>query len=162
MKSARRVLLIGGIALTLLGMAHGLWYAVFAEHQALEGMGSSLATGFSAAASRNAAQSEQAMLQYRQTKYVYDREVDAHGHWIGLGLLLMVLAICVNRANCSEGTRMLLAWGLAVGSLLFPVGVLLQTANHGAGPQAIAVAGSGLVIISLAGMTIAFARKQSS
>lgn len=162
MTGSRRVLLIGGITLTLLGMAHGLWYAVFAEHQALEGMGGSLSAGFSAAANRDNAHSEQAMQQYRQTKYVYDREVDAHGHWIGLGLLLMVLAISIDRANCSERSRLLLAWGMGIGSLLFPLGVLLQTANRGFTPQGIAVTGSGLVIAALAGITIAFARRPGS
>jgi len=162
MNNSRRVLLIGGIALTLLGMAHGLWYAVFAEHQALQGMGSSLSAAFSAAALRNTAEQQHTMDQYRQTKFVYDREVDAHGHWIGLGLLLMVLSISVNRVSFSNQLRLLLAWGLSAGCLLFPLGVLLQTANHGAMPQAIAVAGSGLIIVALTGITIGLARPQSN
>ena len=35
MSGARRLLLTGGIVLALWGMSYGLWYAVFAEHQAL-------------------------------------------------------------------------------------------------------------------------------
>jgi hypothetical protein len=50
--SARKVLLFGGIALAILGMTYGLWYAVFAEHQTLDGIGRSLASGFQAAAAR--------------------------------------------------------------------------------------------------------------
>jgi hypothetical protein len=46
MNGARRLLILGGIALALWGMSYGLWYAVFAEHQALDGIGISLATGF--------------------------------------------------------------------------------------------------------------------
>ena len=52
MSSARRLLIAGGIALAPLGMIYGLWYAVFAEHQELDELGKSLATGFSAAAER--------------------------------------------------------------------------------------------------------------
>jgi hypothetical protein len=54
MSGARRLLIIGGIALALWGMGYGLWYAAFAEHQALNGIGSSLAAAFDASASRNA------------------------------------------------------------------------------------------------------------
>jgi hypothetical protein len=56
--------------------------------------------------------------------------------------------------------KLLLAAGLLSGALLFPFGVLLQTFSHGAGPRALAVGGSALVIASLAGMTIGFARAQ--
>ena len=84
MSGARRLLLTGGIVLALWGMSYGLWYAVFAEHQALEEIGSSLARGFSGAAARNIALAEASLRQYQQAKYVYDRQVDVHGHWIGL------------------------------------------------------------------------------
>ena len=82
---ARQLLLFGGIALALLGMSHGLWYAIFAEHQALDGIGQSLSLSFQAAAQRNTAEADKALLQYREAKYAYDRMVDVHGHWIGPG-----------------------------------------------------------------------------
>lgn len=162
MNAAKQWLLVGGIMLVLLGMGHGLWYALFAEHQALDGIGASLSAGFAASAERDAARSEQALRQYRQRKYVYDRQVDAHGHWIGLGLLLMVLAFGFNRVGFSERTKRLLAGALFVGVLLFPLGVLLQTQSHGPLPQALAVLGSGLTIASLAAITIGFARAQTA
>ncbi len=99
MSIARRLLIFGGIGLALLGMIYGLWYAVFAEHQELDGMGKSLATGFSAAAERNAAASSAALRQYRELKYAYDRHVDVHGHWIGLAMLLIVLGIASDRVG---------------------------------------------------------------
>jgi len=78
MSSARRLLIAGGIALAPLGMIYGLWYAVFAEHQELDELGKSLATGFSAAAERNSAAAQSALNQYREMKYAYDRLVDVH------------------------------------------------------------------------------------
>ncbi len=39
MSSSRRLLIVGGIALAVWGMGYGLWYAVFAEHQALDSIG---------------------------------------------------------------------------------------------------------------------------
>lgn len=158
MSAARRLLICGGIGLVLLGMTYGLWYAVFAEHQELDGIGKSLATGFSAAAQRNSVAAEGALQQYRDLKYNYDRHVDVHGHWIGLGMLLIVLGIGLDRMGLSEQVKTLLAWGLLLGSLLFPLGVLMQTWSHGTAPRGLAIAGSALVIVSLGAMGIGFAR----
>jgi hypothetical protein len=158
MSAARRILLIGGIALALWGMGYGLWYAVFAEHQVLDGIGSSLATGFAAAAERNPASTEAALAKYREAKYVYDRQVDVHSHWIGLAMLLIVLGIGFDRVSFSDRLKLLLALGLFLGALLFPLGVLLQTMSHGGLPRAIAVAGSVLVIGSLAGIAVGLGR----
>ena len=152
--SARKLLLIGGIALTILGMSYGLWYAVFAEHQALDGIGQSLSASFRAAAERNTAVAENSLLQYRQAKYAYDRQVDVHGHWIGLAMLLIVLAIGFDRVGLSEKFKLLLAWTLFLGSVFFPLGVLLQTWSHGPLPKAITILGSALVIAGLAGVVL--------
>lgn len=162
MNGAKRLLLLGGISLALLGMTYGLWYAVFAEHQALDGMGGSLAAGFAAAANRSPAQTERSLEAYRQAKYDYDRQVDVHGHWIGLSMLLIVLAIGFDRVAFAEKQKLALAWGVLLGSGLFPLGVLLQTFNHGPAPRGIAVVGSVLVIAALTGIAFGFVRKPSA
>lgn len=162
MSTARRLLILGGICLALLGMIYGLWYAVFAEHQELGAIGKSLATGFSAAANRDSAAVETALLQYREVKYTYDRHVDVHGHWIGLAMLLIILGIGLDRVAFNESLKMLLAAGILAGSFLFPLGVLLQTFSHGFVPRTVAVLGSALVIASLAGMTLGFARLRAN
>jgi hypothetical protein len=160
MSPARRLLILGGIALSLLGMGYGMWYAIFAEHQEIDGIGKSLVTSFSAAADRNSAGAGNALQQYRELKYTYDRHVDVHGHWIGLAMLLIVVGIAFDRARLTGHWKLLLAAGLLIGSLLFPLGVLLQTYSHGAEPRGLAVGGAALVIVSLAGMTLGFARAQ--
>jgi hypothetical protein len=161
MSGARRLLLIGGIALALWGMSYGLWYAVFAEHRALDGIGASLTAGFLGAAEKNPASSASALSQYREAKYIYDRQVDVHSHWIGLAMLLIVLGIGFDRVGFSKRLRFILAAALFLGATLFPLGVLLQTLSHGAAPRAIAAAGSALVIASLAGCSIGLARNRA-
>jgi hypothetical protein len=151
MSGSRRLLIIGGIALAVWGMSYGLWYAVFAEHQALDRIGASLAGSFVAAAERNPVVIEASLEQYREAKYIYDRQVDVHGHWIGLAMLLIVTGIGFDRVNFSERIKLFLALGLLVGSVVFPLGVLLQTLSHGPLPRAIAIAGSGFVIAALFG-----------
>lgn len=162
MSGSRRLLIIGGIALAVWGMSYGLWYAVFAEHQALDNIGGSLAGSFAAAADRNPVLMESSLQQYREAKYVYDRQVDVHGHWIGLAMLLIVLGIGFDRVNFAERFKMLLALGLLVGAVVFPLGVLLQTMSHGPLPRAIAIVGSGLVIAGLAGCAVGVVARRSA
>jgi hypothetical protein len=159
---ARQLLLFGGIALALLGMSHGLWYAVFAEHQALDGIGQSLSSSFQAAAQRNTTEADKALLQYREAKYAYDRMVDVHGHWIGLSMLLIILAIGFDRIAVSDQRKLLLAWALLLGAGLFPLGVLMETWSRGQGPKVVAVVGSALVIAALAGTALSFLRRQDA
>jgi hypothetical protein len=154
MSSSRRLLIIGGIVLAVWGMSYGLWYAVFGEHQALDHIGASLAGSFAAAADRDRGLMENSLERYREAKYIYDRQVDVHGHWIGLAMLLIVLGTGFDRVNFSERIKLLLALGLFLGSAIFPLGVLLQTMNDGPWPRGIAIAGSGFVMAALLGCAV--------
>src|SRR6476646_2277416 len=162
MSSGRRLLILGGIALALWGMAYGLWYAVFAEHQALNNIGSSLALAFDAAARRNPAAAETAFSNYRVAKYIFDLQVDVHGHWIGLAMLLIVIGIGFDRVGFTERRKTALALALFAGAIIFPFGVLLQTFNHGPIPRGIAILGSALVIVALGGITLGLLARQTS
>jgi hypothetical protein len=162
MSRSRRLLIIGGIALAVWGMSYGLWYAVFAEHQALDNIGASLAGSFAAAADRNAAGMETSLEQYRDAKYIYDRQVDVHGHWIGLAMLLIVLGIGFDRVNFSERLKLFLALGLLLGAVIFPLGVLSQTMSRGPLPRAIAIAGSAFVIAALLGSAAGVVARESA
>jgi hypothetical protein len=157
----RKLLIFGGLALAIWGMGYGIWYAMFIEHQTLDGLGSALATGFMRAAENRMIESRAALADAASRSYVYVRQVDAHGHWIGLGLLLLILGIAFDRVGFGERARIYLAIALLAGAVIFPLGVLLETWNRGMGPQAIAVVGSGLVIIGLCGTAWGFARGNS-
>jgi hypothetical protein len=158
MTNSRKLLICGGLGLAIWGMGYGIWYAVFIEHQTLDGLGSALATGFMRAAENRTAESQTALSEAASRSFVYVRQVDAHGHWIGLGLLLLILGIAFDRVGFGERTRTYLASALLAGSVIFPLGVLLETWNRGTGPQAVAVIGSGLVIVGLSGAAWGFAR----
>ena len=162
MSGSRRLLLLGGIALAIWGMGYGLWYAVFAEHQALDGIGASLTALFSAGAERNDLEAKASFDRYTETKYVYDRQVDVHSHWIGLAMLLVVIGIGFYRVNFSERVKLLLSIGLLLGAFGFPLGVLLQTLSHGSFPRAVAAAGSALVIVTLAITVVGIARNREA
>ena len=162
MSRARRILITGGIALAVWGMAYGTWYAIFAEHQALENIGASLSAAFSSAAQRDAVQSMAALSRYKEFKYVYDRQVDVHGHWIGLAMVLIVLGLCFDQVSFSEKLKTWLAVGILAGAVLFPLGVLLQVFSQGPLPEILAILGAALEIAALCFVALGFARSQSS
>jgi hypothetical protein len=160
MTRSGRVLVIGGLLLAVWGMTYGLYYAVFVEHQTLDSIGGSLTNAFVHAAEQSSQQSQAAMQAYASANYAYVRQVDAHGHWIGLGLLLIVLGVAFGRVGFSEAMRMRLAAALLAGAILFPLGVLIETVNGGSIPKGMAIFGSALVIASLAGIALGFSKNQ--
>jgi hypothetical protein len=162
MSGARKLLIFGGIALASLGMLYGLHYAVFVEHQTLDQMGGSLATGFVHAANRQMAEAHGAINDYAAVKYDYVRQVDLHSHWIGLGMLMIVLGVVFDSVMFSRQIQFLLALAFSIGAAIFPLGVILQTLTHGASyASALAIAGSVLVIASLALVAVGFARQNA-
>lgn len=163
MTGSSRLLIFGGLALAAFGMLYGLHYAVFVEHQTLDQLGGSLAQAFQHAADRHTAQSKAALDAYRETKYDYVRQVDAHSHWIGLAMLMIVLGVLFERVNFREGIRQAIALSLLVGSTVFPLSVILQTYHHGALVlKALAAASSALIIVAMAATAWGFARPRTT
>jgi hypothetical protein len=159
MSASRKLLIAGGIALAAFGMLYGLHYALFLEHQTLDQMGASLAEAFSQAAVRQMAGADAAVDSYAATKYNYVRQVDVHSHWIGLAMLLIVLGVVFDSVAFTERIRIWIASGLLVGSVLFPLGVILQTLMDRRGfAFALAVLGSALVTMGLAAAAWGFSR----
>ncbi len=159
---SRKLLLVGGMVLATCGMLYGLHYALFMEHQTLDQMGGSLARSFGASAVGNFDQSRMDLQQYAATKYDYVRQVDAHSHWTGLAMLIFVLGLIFERVNFRESSRLFVAFALLIGSVMFPLAVLLQTYNHGAFVwKAFSIAGSALVIAALAATAWGFARPRT-
>ena len=160
MSGPRKLLITGGLALLIWGMSYGLWFAVFDEHQTLERMGGSLATGFAKAAERKLPEAHAALDTYAATRFEYVREVDVHSHWSGLAMLLIVLGVVFDRVGYDERKRRGLAALLLVGSVIFPLGVILQTFDRGPVPLAMAVAGPLMLIVALALVAAGFLRSE--
>jgi hypothetical protein len=155
-----RFLVISGAALAIWGMSFGLYYALFAEHQALDKIGGTLAAGFAEGAKSDLIAAHDSLQAYADTQFNYVRSVDVHSHWIGLAMLLIVLGIAFDHMSFTEGRQMLVAWSLVIGSVIFPLGVILQTLDRGIIPQAVAAIGAALIIIALAAVSLSFARSE--
>ena len=159
MNRSRVILVLGGMALATFGMIYGLHYALFVEHQTLDRMGGAFADGFIQTAQGRVTEAKAAIDLYGWTRYNYVRQVDVHSHWIGLAMLMIVLGAVFDRVAWSEGVRRWIALALLGGSIIFPFGVLLQTATHGGMfANALAIGGSALVTVALAATGFGFAR----
>jgi hypothetical protein len=123
--SARRLLVLGGIGLILVGMLVGDLFAVFVLHQNAAKVGVSLAAAAHAAVAgdSNAVlanfQSAVSFLENRGTK------VDTHVHMVGFGYLALMLAILQPWVAFSENAKKNLAWIFLVGAWLLPVAAFL-------------------------------------
>jgi low temperature requirement protein LtrA len=144
--------------LAVVGMLYGLHYAVFVEHQTLDRMGSSLGGAFANAAERHWDDSQSALIAYRETKYDYVRQVDVHSHWIGLAMLMIVLGVVFDEVAFGDRVRFLIALAMLAGSIVFPVGVILQTERMVPLGSALAILGSALVILALGVTAVGFMR----
>lgn len=123
--SARRLLLLSGIALIVVGMIFGDFFAVFILHQNASRVGASLAAASHAALQGDAFAVASnfanigSFLENRGTK------VDAHVHAIEFGYLALLLAVLTPWIALSERTKRAVAWLFLAGSVLLPVGVFL-------------------------------------
>jgi hypothetical protein len=123
--SARRLFLLGGIALILVGMVFGDIFAVFTLHQNAAQVGANLAAAAQAALAGNRHavlanfQNVGSFLENRGTK------VDTHVHMIDFGYLALLLAILQPWVAFTEDSKKRIAWTFLVGAWLLPVAVYL-------------------------------------
>ena len=160
MSTPRKILIFGGLALAIVGMCYGLVYAVFIEHQTLDGLGGSLTTAFVKGAERNLPAAESSIDTYAHNAYVYVRQVDTHSHWIGLAMILILLGVAFDHLGLSDGAKSVLAVLLLIGAVTFPFGVLMQTWMGGLAPKIIASVGAASVTVGMAGSAWGFSRAQ--
>src|SRR6266567_8675154 len=122
---ARRLFLLGGIGLILIGMLFGDIFAVFVLHQNAAKVGANLAAAAHAALAGNSFavqtnfQNVGMFLENRGTK------VDTHVHMIDFGYLALLLAILQPWVGFAESRKKQVAWVFLAGAWLLPVGVYL-------------------------------------
>ena len=123
--SARRMLVIGGMALIITGMILGDIFAVFILHPNADRIGAALLSATHAVAAQDPQSAGAAFakigghLENRGTK------VDAHAHMISFGYLALLLALLQHFVAFTERRKILLAKLFLLGATLLPVGVFL-------------------------------------
>jgi hypothetical protein len=123
--SARRLLVLGGIGLILVGMLFGDIFAVFVLHQNAARVGASVAAAAHAALAGDHStvlasfQDVGSFLENRGTK------VDTHVHMIDFGYLALLLAVLQPWIAFEEKAKRGFAWLFLAGAALLPVDVFL-------------------------------------
>jgi hypothetical protein len=123
--SARRLLVLGGIGLILVGMLFGDIFAVFVLHQNAARVGASVAAAAHAALAGDHStvlasfQGVGSFLENRGTK------VDTHVHMIDFGYLALLLAVLQPWIAFEEKAKRGFAWLFLAGAALLPVDVFL-------------------------------------
>ena len=164
MTGSQKILLSSGLALTILGMAYGFWYALVDEHPTLERMGVSLASSFAEVANGEMEQARESLNTYGETRFEYIREVHVHGHLVALSTLLLVLGLFFNQLAFSERVRLILASLLVLGTVALPLGSVLEMFTSGLLPKAVALLGAVAVIVGMSAVAAGFllpAKKQA-
>lgn len=149
MNKAQKMLLFTGLALISFTMAYGVYYALFDEHQTLQGMGLAMTEGFVQAAQGDLAAAFAALDSFGVISAEYGTEVHAHGHWGMLALILIVLGLNFDRLALSAGRCVLLAVLLSASAFFFPLGVLLQSTALAGFGKLLSIGGSGGMIVGL-------------
>jgi hypothetical protein len=163
MTGSQKILLSAGLALTILGMAYGFWYALVDEHPTLERMGVSLASSFAEVATGEMDKARESLNTYGETRFEYIREVHIHGHLVALSTLLLVLGLFFNQLAFPERIRLYLGSVLIFGTVALPLGSVLEMFIGGLVPKAVAMLGAVAVIGGLSVVTAGFlltAKKQ--
>lgn len=150
MTGSQKILLSAGLALVILGMAYGFWYALVDEHPTLERMGGSLASAFAQVATGEMGQARESLQAYGETRFEYLRDVHTHSHLAALSTLLLVLGLFFNQLAFSERVRLYLASILVVGTVALPLGSFLEMFFSGPVPALLASLGALCVIAGLA------------
>ncbi len=159
MIKAQKILILTALFLIATTMAFGVGYALFDEHQTLVGMGTLMATGFMEAAGGNMVSSFAALDSYGALAQEYGYEVHSHGHWGMLSLVLLILGLVFKQLALSEKQGLALAWLLALSTVLFPLGVLLQIGPAAALGKLLSVPASAGLILGLLIATWALLQK---
>lgn len=162
MTNSQKILLSAGLALIILGMAYGFWYALMDEHPALERMGGSLATAFAEVAAGNTGQARESLQAYGEARLEYLRAVHGHSHLAALSTLLLVLGLLFKELAFSERVRLYLASILVFGTIALPLGSVLEIVPSGPVPAVLALLGALCVIAGLAATAAGLLRPAAS
>jgi hypothetical protein len=77
-------------------------------------------------------------------------------------MLLIVLGVVFDEVAFAERARFAIALAMLAGSIVFPLGVILQTVHMAPLGSVLAMAGSALVIAALGATAVGFMREGAS
>ncbi|NLY55095.1 MAG: hypothetical protein GX058_01135 [Firmicutes bacterium] len=143
--SARKMLIVGGLAMLTLSMVYGSIIATFYLDRFAQERKSALANGFldQLAGEVNAARYEQALRTAGQHR-------SSHSHLSNVGLIALAIGIGTPYFNLSERVLKITGAAFLLGGIILPLGVFLEPVYHQEIGSLIAMIGGVLVTMATA------------
>lgn len=154
MTRSQWMLIATGLGLVAISMLYGFYYAVFDEHQTLEKIGVSMATGFAKAAEGDMEAARTFLQTYAVTRVEYLREVHGHSHMAVLGSVLIVIGLLLNKLTFGRVSQGILAFLLITGAVCLPLGAWFDVIIAGDLPKGLSLYGAAALILGMAGFSL--------
>lgn len=150
MLTGQKVLIVGGLLVSILGLCFGLVYTYLVDHQTLLVLKEDYQGAYVAAARRDSQGMQETLRETRRANYQNVRAIDVHTHLIKMASVVILVGLIFPFIRWPEGARKALAISLFAGAVVFPLGVFAEIFSDSIVPQAVAAGGALLAIASFA------------
>ena len=147
---AYNILVIGGMALLLLGMSYGGVYGAFFLDKFHAIQENHFKTALDYAATEKIKEAKTAYDQAAKTQMLMEAVSSGHAHLTIFGLIGLALAINVNKLQIKEKWKNIAAIALITGGLILPIGVVLQPLVNKTLGKVVSIIGGLSVMSSIA------------
>lgn len=168
MQTLQRGLVICGVSLILSGLVFGIGFGFVADHASVMTVKDWYQPAFvglsEGLANKTGNMSDHMALieSIGQRATQYRRAVGAHAHAINLGLVMIILGLILGFAFTDKRYAKWVAWALAVGGCVYPVGLVLQAFGLVFLGEAFSVMGAGLMLAGLGSILLVLFLKTSA
>lgn len=143
---SQKVLLISGLTFLLLGMIYGGIYGAFFLEEIHELESEQIKKSIYYASDGNFDKAEKYQEQSVETAALAEALKSAHAHLNSFSLIMLVIACNMHYIKLTERWKIAAAIIFLVGTLLFPVGIILQPfKNEGLGRIVSIISGTGIM-----------------
>ncbi len=120
-----RILLIGGLAILLVGMIYGSFYGAFIFQGMVKNRTENMKTALSYAAGGQAEKAEQFYEKVKKADELKEALNGSHSHLSLFGLIALALAGNIRNVRLKEGWKVASAVALLAGGIMLPAGVVM-------------------------------------
>jgi len=143
---AHNILLIGGLAMLLLGMIYGGIYGAFFLEKLLESQSDRLGITIGYAARGKVEEANKVYKKISDVEELRDTLSSGHSHLSVFGLIALAMAANIRKVRLKEKWKIIAAAVLLAGGLLLPIGVVLQPlVNKSLGKIISIIGGTGIM-----------------
>lgn len=146
MTTPQRWMILGGLAVFLLGLGFGVVHTFLVDHETLLRVKEDYRSAFMAAAEGKDGEAQVALEEAKTANYNFVRSIDTHTHLLKMASVVILIGLILPLVSWTEKTKLALALALLGSAVIFPLGVFGEIFSHSLFPQAVAAGGALLAI----------------